>query len=80
MQYKRDINMGKLADFKEVNKTIDNLNKHGANIFISQINNDMNIITIQDADTHEIYFEDFYSVWLFINKFLGIEWILQYIT
>lgn len=72
--------MGKLADFKEVNKTIDNLNKHGANIFISQINNDMNIITIQDADTHEIYFEDFYSVWLFINKFLGIEWILQYIT
>lgn len=72
--------MGKLADFKEISKTIDNLNKHGANIFISQIDKDMNIITIQDIYTHEIYFEDFYSVWLFINKYLGMEWILKYIS
>ena len=72
--------MGKLADFKEISKTIDNLNKHGANIFISKIDKDMNIITIQDIDTHEIYFENFYSVWLFINKYLGTKWILKYIT
>ena len=72
--------MGKLADFKEISKTIDNLNKHGANIFVSKIDKDMNIITIQDIYTHEIYFEDFYSVWLFINKYLGTKWILKYIS
>lgn len=72
--------MGKLLDFKEISKTIDNLNKHGANIFVSKIDKDMNIITIQDIYTHEIYFEDFYSVWLFINKYLGMEWILKYIS
>ena len=65
---------------KQVGESIRDLNKHGANIYVSEISNDYKYLTIQDLDTKEIYYEGKCGVWLAMYTLLGRNQILKRIT
>ena len=65
---------------KQIGESIRDLNKHGANIYISEISNDYKHLTIQDLDTKEIYYEGKCGVWLAMYTLLGKNQILKRIT
>lgn len=65
---------------KQIGESIRDLNKHGANICVSEISNDYKYLTIQDLDTKEIYYEGKCGVWLAMYTLLGRNQILKRIT
>ena len=73
-------NTSGLTIVKQIGESIRDLNKHGANIYVSEISNDYKYLTIQDLDTKEIYYEGKCGVWLAMYTLLGRNQILKRIT
>lgn len=65
---------------KQIGETIRDLNKHGANIYVSEVSSDYKYLTIQDLDTKEIYYDGKCGVWLAMYTLLGRKQILKRIT
>lgn len=74
------VNGSDLTIAKQIGESIRDLNKHGANIYISEISNDYKYLTIQDLDTKEIYYEGKSGTWLAMYALLGRNQILKRIT
>jgi hypothetical protein len=71
-------NSYKINDFKSIRNSVETLNKHGASIDITLLDDDC--IMIKDIGTSEIYFEGKYFTWLAMVNLLGYNRILKRIS